>query len=252
MNNEIVRLHDVDLEIDGPSDVEVVEVRLPEGAKAIVEFLKEDPMRTPEDSAAQVFAVVCALAGQRQSLQDAEGVTVFLMGGCIDRLKLEDRWKLCPGVPEYWTFGSFCRDMLGLSLQHANSLQRIWKRAQVVSMTPYEIEQLGWNAAGQLLRIAKSREDVTKWLDVYRQVDTRKELVARLQSTAVAAGKSKPKVDLQNRILQLTPDEARFYDETLEKVAKSVSKEIHVNMSPSEAIILICTQWVLARSDATD
>lgn len=190
------------------------------------------------------------LVDRDSQIRNAHGITLFALGGIIHYWKQENLWQKVPEYQDYWHFGDFCKICLKMSLQKANSIIRIWDKSQKVGMRPDEIEEIGWSAAKEILRVAHNREEVENWMDEARAINqprliekVREEEAKRNGYDENGTGMNGKEIRSVKRSFLFTPTEADFLDETLEIAAEYFHKEIGVNTSPSEMLVLALTSW---------
>lgn len=230
-----------------------------EGLAAVQDFIN-NPTDDIKERAEQGAKMITLLNGRLKSIDGERGMTWFTYGGVIHRLKMKETWRQFEGMEsEGIQFGSFAEKYLGFGLAKANTLESIWLKAPEKGLGAKEIQEIGWNAARQMLRVVENTEDVKEWLDRYRGCTNRDEFNLMV-SDAIRQKKqsrsdSSPSGDASSPSARLVEDlpkrvifntkkaESDFLTESLEMVAKRVGKELGVSMSSTEALLLIIADW---------
>lgn len=215
-----------------------------EGLDSAFTFLR-NPSGSWEERTSVCQKLADLLLGREQAINDARGITLFALGGLIHNLKTQNSqhqelWQNFSEVEEWWQFGDFCKHILNMSLSKANTLERIWMRSQHIDFRPEEIEHVGWNAAQNIIRLAKKREDVEELLDEYNSTPTNTEFIAKIQERLPTITRTQ---HTTKRIFELSTDEAAFIDESLELAATDAHRQLIINWTAKEALIFVLTQW---------
>lgn len=214
-----------------------------EGLLFVLDFLRREDV-SDEEKAMQCKQVIDLLMTRVNVLKEARGITHFALGGLIHGLKYGELWRKIPdlGSKEWWQFGDFCQAAFRMTPQKANALARIWEKSQKIGLAPEEIERIGWNCSQQLIRVADDPKETQQWLDTYDSlpVPKKENFIAKVQETA---GKQRRDESLIHKTVVLTPDEAKFYDETIEAAALDMGKILGVTTASRECVAYIFAQW---------
>lgn len=68
------------------------------------------------------------------NVSEQEGITSFALGGMLKRLKENDLWKGLAGIPPWWEWADFCKNVTGKSVQTCYAKMRIWEKSQKVEI----------------------------------------------------------------------------------------------------------------------
>lgn len=216
-----------------------------EGVSAALAFINAPPPRK-EDKIAVGRGIIDALVNQAGVLKEAAGNTNFYLGGLISLWKKEELWKEVAEYQDWWQFGDFCKKVLKMSLQKANDLARIWERSQRLGLGPEWVERVGWGKAIVVLRGAGNKEEAQALIQDAEEMG-QEQFVEKVR----AKTDGRPFDSSRNcrRLFLLTPDERDFLDETIEYAATVMKKELGPQVSASEVLVFILTDW---RGGGTD
>ena len=203
-----------------------------------------------ESKAHETRPIIEMLLDRDSAIKNAHGITLFALGGILHYWKQENLWQKVTEYQDYWHFGDFCKTCLKKSLQQVNSLILIWDKSQKVGMRPDEIEEIGWAASKEILRVAHNRDEVENWLGEARAVNqprliekVREEEARQNGQEESGTGMNGKELRSVKRSFMFTKTEAEFFDETLEIAAEFFHKDIGMNVSPSEMLLLTLTSW---------
>ena len=185
--------------------------------------------------------VVSTLRTRLTEVDDASGMTGFVIGGTLKKLKEKDVWKKLPGVGEHWTFENFCEQRLGKSRAWAYQRMRVWEKSNTMGMKAEDVNEIGWTVADKILSKSESANDVTELVDKYRDAESREEFFAELDGKEKARPIEKQK--RRKRTVKLQEEENQFYEETLEVVATRLEKKLYETLTEEQAIMFIITDW---------
>ena len=185
--------------------------------------------------------VVATLRGRLAEVDDASGMTGFVIGGTLKKLKDGDTWKRLPDVPEWWEFKNFCEERLGKSRAWVYQRMRVWERARKYNMSAEEVSEIGWTVADKILSEAQDPSEAASLLDTFRNSSGREEFFSALNGKEQKKPVEKQK--RKRRVVRLLEDEEQFYEEALNLVATKASRTLYENMTEEEALMLIVTDW---------
>lgn len=210
-----------------------------EALQFAIDFCHED--LSPDETAIRGETIVKIIAVRLNEIGENDGMTAFILGGVLKKLKVDNLWKKIPGVQPWWQWGDFCKGMTGRSLGSCYAKIRIWEKSQNVGMTPQEVEKVGWSTADYILRESENRNDVDRLMQLYEEMGSRDRFIQELQKN----DESKPRKERngKRRYLRLSATETQFYEESLEMAATKAGKELHKNMSEEEALVFLIAQW---------
>lgn len=194
-----------------------------------------------DDIVLQGEAIMSVIHARLNEIGDKEGMTTFVLGGVLQKLKTGEVWKKYNDVQPWWTWGDFCKNMTGKSLGYCYAKIRIWEKSRKVGMAPQEIEKIGWSTADYILRESKSRNDVDRLIQLYRELGSREKFLQELQRQDEA--KPREEQNGKRRYLKLNATEMQFYEESLEIAAMKAGKELYKNMNEEEALVFLIAQW---------
>ena len=208
-----------------------------ESLLSILQFI-DNPPTDPTEKAEQGARFVSMLNTRIKSIESANGITLFSYGGIIHQLKADGSWRKFPGMTDASKFKDFASQHLGMSITKANILERLWREGKEKGLIPEYIEEVGWDIAQLILRVAKDNQDVIAWMDVYHR-SSRKEFkyavaLARRQRIA-------PKPSSEKHTQAITMLDT--VTEALAIVAQQSGKELDVTMSRQEAMTELVKQW---------
>ena len=218
---------------------DVVSSARSEGMHSALAFLQSPP-EDPQLRVARSRPIINALVTQLEILRDYRDNTLFALGGLIHLWKEGELWRVIEEYQDWWQFGDFCTTILKMSLQRANALARIWQKSQKIGLEPDEIEEIGWNKAQHIIRVATNRGGVEQWLASAREM-TQEDFIEKVKGSA--SGNLPDKSRDTKRIFKFTQDEAKFVDETIEFAAKLKRRDLGTEISPSEVLVFILTNW---------
>lgn len=210
-----------------------------EAMQFALDYCQED--LTPEETVRRGAMIVQAIHGRLGEINESEGMTTYVLGGVLKKLKTNDMWKMVAGVGSYWSWGDFCKKMTGRSLGACYSKIRVWERAQKAGMTPQEVDKLGWSPSELILKTAKNRDDVERSIALYNELGSREKFAQAME--ALDEAKPRKERTSKKRYIQLGATEKEFYDQSLEVAAKKMGKELHNGVSEEEALIFALAEW---------
>ena len=210
-----------------------------EGIGAAIAFLKLPPQDS-QISVTRSRPIIDSLIIQLSTLREYRDNTLFALGGLIYFWKERELWRSIEEYQDWWQFGDFCTTILKMSLQRANALARIWQKSQKIGLEPDEIEEIGWNKAQHIIRVATNRNGVEQWLKDAREM-TQEDFIEKVKG--VASGNLPDKSRDTKRIFKFTQVEAKFVDETIEFAARLKRRDLGTEISPSEVLVFILTNW---------
>lgn len=219
-----------------------------EAFKAVLDFARSDES-DPKKIAERGAVLIEAITSRLDTLDNDRGITQFCVGAMIKKLREGDAWKLFPETQESWLFGDFCREVLAMSQSKAMGLLRVWEKSQYVGMTAEEVEDVGWSIADAILRVAKSRSDIDNLLKRREKTMTRAEFLAIINTPPPLGEEVQgerfpiPPVPKKKRAFKVDVHEDQFLQETLERAAKKMGKELNKDVSPEQAMFYILTEW---------
>ena len=197
----------------------------------------------PEETVRRGQVIIRAIHGRLGELDEKEGATTFIMGGVLRKLKKDDLWKKVEDVQEWWTWDEFCRQKVGRSSSSCYQKMDIWEKWNTLAPgeSPSFIDELGWSVAAPILRAAKNREEFDHLVSRYKELGSREKLIQEIQEQDQA----KPQAERtrKRRYFKLSEIDEKFLDESIEKAAEIMGRELHRNCSPEEALVFLAAQW---------
>ena len=235
------------------------EISLPqEGLNFALQFIRTEN-EDLDDKAEKAKRVLDAVLHRLGVIEKARGMTLYVLGGLISELKRgpvgAELWRRIPGTgyENWWMFGEFCQQALGMSLGRANLLENLWKKSQLIDFTPEEIESLGLTASNHIVRLARNRNDVDLMLEEFDNAHNNAEFLERAKvrlgkELASVNGRPEPSPPLLMRRVFLSSDETKFFDETIELAAKDMDRNIGVTTTTKDCLLFLMLKWRSALS----
>ena len=223
-----------------------------EGIQFALNFLRNRDL-TPQEIAEDGKRAVDILTDRLKQISDARGMTTFLMGGVLHKLRENDMWQgvSWPGQDQYWVWADFVRNILGKSPAWAGIIEKIWVKSQVVDLKEEEIEHMGWACTNEVLRIAQSREDVDFWIEKFDQAETSKGFLKEVRTALnkkLDEGEIKP-APIQRSFNFRDEEQLRVFDECMEKAARMMGRVVGLNTGQQDCLLFILTQWRMFVAD---
>lgn len=219
-----------------------------EGISAALLFIKAPPQRK-EDKVAVGRAIIDGLVNQAGVLKERVDITNFCLGGLISLWKEEGLWKETAEYEDWWQFGDFCKKVLKMSLQKANDLSRLWDRSIRLGVEPETVDRVGWGKAIHALRAAKSKEEARVLLKEAEAMG-QEQFIEKMR--AQTGGNKFDSSRNCRKLFLLTPDERDFLDETIEYAANVMKKDLGPEVSASEVLVFILTDWRVSHVSSPD
>lgn len=213
-----------------------------EGLSTALIVLKS-PNSDKREKVLKTRPIIEALVGQRALIKDTSGKNSFALGSIVSTWKGEELWKEIDECREYWQFGHFCKEILGMSLQKVNAIIRIYDVSQKIGLLPEEVDKVGWVKANEIIRVARNRNEVDTWLQEAEWLN-QEDFLAKVRSKL--SGTVFNPLRKYRKLFKFTKDEVEYLDETIELTAEKVlGKHLGTEESPSGVLIFIITDWRL-------
>jgi hypothetical protein len=205
-----------------------------EALEFINRFAKSE-QRNIED-AQRAYQIVVT---RKRDVDGAVSLSHLAFGAFVHGVMEKDLWRGVNNTEEWWTFGTFCQENLGMSLARAHALRKLWEGAQWLSLTDEEVQRLGWVLSLEIVKSCKSREEVEVYIAMFDDGAKKGEIVDAIR----AASKIPSKRHTSSVKVRVSAPQRTFLDETLEIAAKSVNKQLGVNIDATECLMVVLAQW---------
>lgn len=183
------------------------------------------------------------LIQQRNKIDEVRSLNNYHLGAFVASIKTDEIWRSFTVSEAWWEFEDFCKEVMDMSLQKANALERVWSRAKRAGMTPQEVETIGWTTADVILRFCEERKDVDILLKELEKYPTKGKFVETLKARREGEVNGNGSVPLFKTQYQWNEDEFHTIKNVLQQIAQAHGKELGISMSEKEAILLILVQW---------
>ena len=210
-----------------------------EGFRSIIDFVLSDEA-DPKQVASLGEPLVLMLVGRLDSLGDQTGISEFSMGALIAKYRENKAWKFVAEYQDWWKFGDFCREKLKMSQQKAMILFRNWEKSQDLGLPPDKIESISWHVMEKILKVAKSRDEADELLIQFSQSESAAAFLTNLKENGNGKHERIPKKKKQ---LKLSETDEQFFDETVERVAERMGREVNRTITQEDAVLAIFREW---------
>ena len=210
-----------------------------EALQFVLDFCQE-PL-SPEETVRRGEVAIKTVSERLGKIDEQEGMTTFVLGGVLKKLKEGELWKGMPGVENWWTWGEFCQRTTGKKLGTCYAKIRIWEKSQRLGMDIDKTNRLPWSVVDAVLREAESREDADRLVERYEQLQSREKFLEEVREQR--GEKPTDQQPLTRKYVLLNEGDGKFYDESLEIAAQQAGKELYKNMSPAQALLFALAHW---------